>query len=1092
MGCGKIVLMGEHLKLGIAEGVEKLTEKVRGERKTFKTDGIELKEKKQGVMAWALRSLATRIVLTRSVEDLSTQLTTIADSLNAGKDPAEVDALRSVVSLKIGELLSGESHTQVIGLVDHFLESGDVKGAVKLLRELKKKDEYKVANPKNKEMDDLLHAVEVLDNERGLNEKKLNPLITAVEATGDKVSVGVNRELVEVRKKNDLVETTIQIKNLAGSAPASSPDRYVGRIQKTKKEVKTLDDQVKTALNKKDIDTHNDRKFITRMLTGGSNGYGAIDSSGNLTVEVDKFTYQDTKLAYARTSVVLGRNKSILSQSQNKELRDYLEQVQAELRGRLKEIETELNEKKIAENMTPKDDLWSELSDGERAKITNNFDFMRKYSSAEDLAKYAQENGMSKSRSEQLISMLMKQRPELAGKFEINERGVFWNGKAEDFFELCRQEIYRIKDSVPEERLGQLEFVQEAQLYLALMGVSAKNNPEIRQMKDAVTKMLYMEFAIKSLWKAGGNHEAWQRAAGLLLRDEAGSNFFTTMKVRERIRGVLKGDNSKKVVLLPGFNVDDIMTIGELEAPNGQSWLAYVSTDNMALNERRLEEFARALALQVAKKAQLKNELTSADTKNLKLLEAGNIELDREQMDWMRNYLQYMHVATLNVGEKLWVMNAVKPGDKGFDYASLPGGQFAEKTGIWGLLYFAKYQVTKYGFEGLGKIFVPNHGVLSYARGETLRHFLSYDGNETWLEDGDGGITNGGTGGAKDFFFKRKNVDNKTKAAFLKFWEETWLDGRTGTNMKTKGMRSIFNARKIGRDLISKGMHKEFIDEMDFTQLESLIGYRIPGRTNEDKLLWTVDNLSYEMMEVRTMPSKREGDLINKYSKYYTETDTALQTFLDAPTLANKMKLIESIVRYNNASAEDISRMLDEFMASNRKMTGGLKEGGRWWNLFDYNIGPTVADSNQKNLKKSVDGDWMEMPLVTKSPSDGWYPGRKLLWTRQQYKEGTQDPMIMRKIEIQNAIAWGIVSPQEGGKMMRDWQKMIYFGEGVTFKVKGKNIVLRPGMIPFLTPFFLMRGWWVDKMGLDWEDFKTISRKVNEETWEKIRKALGV
>ena len=72
--------------------------------------------------------------------------------------------------------------------------------------------------------------------------------------------------------------------------------------------------------------------------------------------------------------------------------------------------------------------------------------------------------------------------------------------------------------------------------------------------------------------------------------------------------------------------------------------------------------------------------------------------------------------------------------------------------------------------------------------------------------------------------------------------------------------------------------------------------------------------------------------------------------------------------------------------------------------------------------------------------------------------------------------------------MMRDWQKMIYFGDQITI---GK-LKFRPGMIPFITPYLLMRGWWVDKMGMDWEDFKLITSKQNEETWEKLKKLLGI
>ena len=90
-----------------------------------------------------------------------------------------------------------------------------------------------------------------------------------------------------------------------------------------------------------------------------------------------------------------------------------------------------------------------------------------------------------------------------------------------------------------------------------------------------------------------GNHEAWQRAAGLILREGGDTNFFLTMKVRRNSRGKYE---RKETPPLPGFNIDDMLTLGELKAPNGQSWLAYISTDNISLNEVRLQELGNGLA----------------------------------------------------------------------------------------------------------------------------------------------------------------------------------------------------------------------------------------------------------------------------------------------------------------------------------------------------------------------------------------------------------------------------------------------------------------------------------------------------------------
>lgn len=1084
--------MKEHLELGITERFGELKEIVRGEKIKPPGDGADLDKQKRGVIEWALKSATTRVILARDVGELSQQLKEVATDLSAGgKDPAKIDGLRAAVMIKVGEVVDSQELVSAQTQIDNLLKSGDVVGAVDWLRKLSKKPDYKVEAKKQKEVDELLDTVIELDNEKSKDPKVLSGKAKEVFKKSEVVEKTVENEIGEMTNTSEKIEAEVQRKFVEGEVtkvgPKPAPE---GKVEREKAEVKVIEKQVATAIVGDKRAVEQDKKFLKRILSAsGDGGFGSVDASGKLTIEVDKFQYIGAKIMYARSSLVLGRNKAELSRPENKELREYLEKMQFELRERLFDIEEVGKEKKVAKGLMPGEVEWEDLDPKLREKITDNGDFVRKYQSAEDLHTLAERNGrMNVSRSEAAITQLLKERDDLRTKLVKNGEDYHWDGDAEEFFELCRQEIFKIKDVIPEERLGNLVFEDKAQLYLALMGVSSKDNPKIRQAKDAVTKTLYMEFALKSLWKAGGNHEAWQRAGGLLLREEAGTNFFLTMKMREKIRGKV-GD---KNIELPGFNVDDIMTMGELAAPNGQAWLAYISTDNIALNETRLQEYVKAMAQETIKKAEYMakspggKQLTNAEMKSLELFKNGEVKFDAEQMEYIRNYTHYMHTATLNAGEKLWLMDAMKPGDKGFDYASIPGGQFAEKSGLWGVLYFSKYFVTKYGYEALGKLFVPNHGLLSFARSETFRHFFSDKGN-TAYKAVDGSVQNIGPGGARDFFFKNIDIGKGKMDAFTSFWQEIWLDPRTGTDIKTKGMRAIKHARDIGKGLIANGKHKEFVDKMDFAMLEELMGYKIPVESNEAKLSWMVDNLSYEMLEVGTMPSKREGDWLNKYSKYMTETDTALQAFLDAPTLANKMKILESVLKYNSGAAADMAKMLDNFMEDNRKIGFGKTEDGKWM------VGPRALRKkvNIEDLEKDPDGGNMTMPTFVKPPTTGWYPGRGFLWTRQALKEGTNDPMFMRKLEIQNAIAWGIVPPEEGGQMMRDWQKMIYFGE-IKLNIKGKEYTFRPGYTGVLTPYFLIRGWWVDKMGLDWGDFTTIMGKQNEETWAKLMKLLGI
>ncbi len=96
--------------------------------------------------------------------------------------------------------------------------------------------------------------------------------------------------------------------------------------------------------------------------------------------------------------------------------------------------------------------------------------------------------------------------------------------------------------------------------------------------------------------------------------------------------------------------------------------------------------------------------------------------------------------------------------------------------------------------------------------------------------------------------------------------------------------------------------------------------------------------------------------------------------------------------------------------------------------------------------------------------------------------------MHFEKQDIDNNFYNGLISRKEWGKQRRKWYAKAYLGD--EYKIAG--IKIRPGYFPLFTPFFLIRGWWVDKMGLNWEDFKLVFSKNNEETWEKFKKLIKI
>ena len=73
---------------------------------------------------------------------------------------------------------------------------------------------------------------------------------------------------------------------------------------------------------------------------------------------------------------------------------------------------------------------------------------------------------------------------------------------------------------------------------------------------------------------------------------------------------------------------------------------------------------------------------------------------------------------------------------------------------------------------------------------------------------------------------KQGNKEIKRIKLFTDFWEEIWLDSRTGDSFKSKGMRSLQNSRDVGLKMIREGKHNAFIKEMKFDQLEMLVGHK--------------------------------------------------------------------------------------------------------------------------------------------------------------------------------------------------------------------------------------------------------------------------
>lgn len=1081
----------------------KVIERIRGEELEHpKIDDKKAEshdDKKKRLVGWTLQNVAKKVLFTRDLRELGNLIQEASEANGDEKPITEVDSLRIGIAQKISEL-GGDRGEKTAEVVDQLVKTGKLIEAVNFVKELAKNE--KLDSQQNSPVDKIIKKTEQVINET--QPKKLGSEITKLEKQVVDMRESSSREIVSLRYElNELDQSVLRRSILeTGDQDSKSQIKARGSVSMPEKDLKGAREGFIKLIDEKeelnDREKEADRIFINTLLRSDSRGHARVGDGGQARWEVDGLLRDRVIIMWGRINGLKGRYRDELNRNDHKQIRKVLDDLDFELRERLLQIQRDARAKEgVAEVVPPGERMWEELPPEERMLLTDNLNFMDKHDSPDKLFNYYA-NEMKKRGMEgedDALKIFRQRYPEYSSRLTIVDGRLKWDGEVHEFYEVLRRELDEIKTSVPEEQLNQLVFVRAAALYMQLMGVSTKDNEGLQQAKEAVTNNLYMQFALKSLWKAGGNFEAVQRAAGLLLRNGADGNFFTTMKMREAIRLIDKDGRELKLGNRKiGFNVDDIMTTAELEAPNKTSWLAYISHDNMGVAKERLEEYGLAVTVQALKKAYLRKDISETElNKWLEDIKNGKFKIEKQQLEWMRDFTHYTMVASGRAGESLWLFNQVAPDKDGFNYASFPGGQYVVKSGPWAALYYAFYEVTKYNSEWVGKVLLPINGLLSFARGETMSHFITKKTGDVWMKTPDGGILKTKMG-AQEFFFK--NVTDGTLKGnisddFNIFMRDMLLDERTGKEWKARGMRAFEKARAKGAQMIAENKHIAFAKYMDFEALETRLGHKIPGVKAEEKFVWMVNNMGYEMMDMESMPSKREGDLVNKYWKYINELVTKLKEGMDNPSLANKMAMLDLIGQYNNGAVADFAEFYDKMLKNIRSPGIRLKEGGKWYNPFDYEIGPRRAKKKDKSYiyDKSMgqDGEYFTLEEETESPATGWYPGRGFLWTTQELKQGFRDPHIVRRIEIDNMIRWGIVTPQEGGKMMREWQADMYFGPGI--EVGG--VKLRPGYIPLLTPFYLYRGWFVDRMRLTWEDFMMITRKNNEEVWEKLKKVVN-
>jgi hypothetical protein len=1074
--------------------VEASIDSIETEKSLKNSGGIPQKDSYKGVVEASLQAVAIRIVLSHSFEDLGKTLDgALTDVRAGGMNESDLDRLKGRVLDAVKNIKDGREGEVVSKFLDEHFRQGKYEEAAKFLKELAYDATTDLSDAEKVKIDGVLSKIK---KESATTPAELHELAGKKNELHDE-----NQDRVkDLLQKSDEVQMEIgkeELKIVVANKPTPQVDtKVVVNDDKRVQIMGELNDV--NGLSKRDTD------FIKKILIGDP--------------EVD-FSKMDRKMVYYiwyRTSGILGK-KADRTGVQNTEA--ILKQMNESARAA---ILTFANENLVLEGISPSEARFLKLPKEEQDLINGNLNFIeRTNGDFRKLLQYQEERMLGeeyRTRTDmamhQLIQEYATKKPDfhLERKLRRNQSTNKWEwfGERKELFDVCRDEVYGIQGQLTQENMSSLVFEESAQKYLALMRIDVGDDLELEKVKDVITKTLYIEFAVKTMWRSGGNMEAWQRATMVLTQDSE-ENFFQLMDMGE----MLKVKNKEGQEIEVGrFNWKDLMTLAELKAGNGQYYLTYMAGMSNALLKERKSEFAAALADMLVKKRLLTGEINDQQARDLMLsVQRGGFQFSDRQVRSMVDYMQFLEVATFRGGE-FGLNESTVPGK--FSMTSLPCGEVVQKTGPWSVIYDWYYPVTKYGGEVVGKIFLPNVNILSYRRGETLPQFIAKDTKvAAGMLDKAGQYHETGVG-AKEYFFggneygavdrngnpilNKEQKQYKESELWTEFWGDVIFDTRTGgVANKTAISRTVDVIRERGvvkLDQWNTNGQLSFVNHLDFGNFEMMLGYKIPGTNNMEKFRWMTENFDYSFWRTDLLPSKAVGDWVTKYvPKKYEDARLKLQAFLNTPGTATLGAARDIISEYTDEST--FNEQAQAILKDNRKNTLGLRvvdKDGNEEGTYGYDaktgqlklVGYKHADRGKSKWLQEGAGDFYGVTEQWYSPFEGVHLGSGFPTSRQQGKELFRDPMYFEKMEIDNQFHAGMMSRKEWGEKKREFQMMAYFGD----KIGETNF--RPGYIPVLTPFFLFRGWWVDRMQLDWEDFMMVMRKNNEETWTKLKKIIGI
>ncbi len=683
-----------------------------------------------------------------------------------------------------------------------------------------------------------------------------------------------------------------------------------------------------------------------------------------------------------------------------------------------------------------------------------------------------------------------------AGMLEIEDGQIVWLKGPDEFFGVMSELARDVSAIVPE--VNQIPFSRspKAMLYQALMESAAHpgSRGDLAWAKDAVFRLYTMGYVKEALWKKGGDVESFAGAALALLGQGEDDTVYSSLfrfheTVRERGSTGEIGDEIIKI------DLRDMLDFSERYSrvrDGKRSWLNAISAGELnsgvhdaTSKPQRMEFFYDYMKWVLDR--QLDMGEIDANTHTKRIAAIGTSAHDRKHENIFDVYGQYytnlvkvMQSIQLRYGEV--AVNQVISGG-GFEFCNPPGGEAPykyHKNTVW--KFCARYVPNNKFAEFLdaydGGVDMAMVSSIAYARKETVPHFC--------LESSEPGAN---PGADKYFFETEANLSNRAKWAkqWVNFWKPAMFDSdahRDGKYRDTDEIRMIEETQEIAERQLNSWSAADlgFIDHVDYTKLSEASGYdfeQIFQRKNitdpKEKFKYVIKNYGYKYFEWNGFRSKRVGDFYTKYlpKNYAGVYGAAIKLSMNATNDESAFEASQNIDAFSGSEKfmEDIDVVMEKM---NKRTWLGIRKpktkGGKGW----LNV-----DQKGEKAKIDLEGDF-ELSLK------GLLPGALSRTSLAGYYLRHRDPDWMRPVLWEQAYERGQMRPETFEKRMRDYKGEMYFGAGVA------GTGFRWGYVPILTPFTLARGWFVDKLHLDVDDFWWITRKANKDFWEEFKKVMNI